>query len=291
MSETGEIIARLDALINLRTEVRKTYKPVPPQTNVDEVLVAARAFIARQRDADVERLRAECERHYESFRKACAIAEQLRAECERKDAALTPFAEMADALSDDTHDKCSLGLYAHGTLTFGPHAPSVGDLRRARTARAALSVSPTPGEGDGDKIAALDNDDLRPWGWVPGKYFIRCACVGEESRPPIDWPIGDKRSARCENCARKAKEEFRASRQAPAPPTLGEKDGWRDINTHKHTAEEVQLYCDDAEEQFVGYWDDADNGFVYARTSSGRAFICQPSHWRPLFPPPAEEPR
>jgi hypothetical protein len=42
-------------------------------------------------------------------------------------------------------------------------------------------------------------DDLRPWGWAPGNYLFICAACLELG---IE---GDKRSWRCEPCARKAK--------------------------------------------------------------------------------------
>ena len=52
--------------------------------------------------------------------------------------------------------------------------------------------------------------DLRPWGYAPGSYLFKCIDCPE--KPTTEWPIGDKRSIRCEAHAREAME------RAPAQP-------------------------------------------------------------------------
>jgi hypothetical protein len=54
------------------------------------------------------------------------------------EAALEPFAAFADALNDAVPDNIALAIFADGATMFGPGAPSVGDLRRARSALASL---------------------------------------------------------------------------------------------------------------------------------------------------------
>jgi hypothetical protein len=44
--------------------------------------------------------------------------------------------------------------------------------------------------------------DLRPWGYAPGSYFVKCIDCPE--KPTTEWPLGDKRSIRCEQHAREA---------------------------------------------------------------------------------------
>lgn len=49
--------------------------------------------------------------------------------------------------------------------------------------------------------------DLRPWGWAPGGYLIRCLDCAPDVPPfGFNWPSGAKRAWRCEPCARKAME-------------------------------------------------------------------------------------
>lgn len=59
-------------------------------------------------------------------------------------------------------------------------------------------------------------DDLRPWGYAPGPYFFNCVECGHA--PQFRRPIGDKRSIRCEQHARKAREE--AEWRAAQPPLV-----------------------------------------------------------------------
>lgn len=54
--------------------------------------------------------------------------------------ALEPFAAFAEALSEDVPDEIALGIFADGALRFGPGSVTVGDLRKARSAIAALAT-------------------------------------------------------------------------------------------------------------------------------------------------------
>lgn len=49
-----------------------------------------------------------------------------------------------------------------------------------------------------------ETTDLRPWGWAPGGYSIRCRDCSPNAQVP--GASGDKRCWRCEPCARKAME-------------------------------------------------------------------------------------
>ncbi|CAB4169638.1 hypothetical protein UFOVP1302_50 [uncultured Caudovirales phage] len=53
-------------------------------------------------------------------------------------------------------------------------------------------------------MSERETTDLRPWGWAPGQYTIRCVdCLPvPDGRPLMEMPTGDKRCWRCEPCAR-----------------------------------------------------------------------------------------
>ena len=48
---------------------------------------------------------------------------------------------------------------------------------------------------------------------------------------------------------------------------------------------DYQLYCEDTDEQFVGYQIE-EGRFCYANKAGGPAFVCKPSHWVTLPDPP-----
>lgn len=74
--------------------------------------------------------------------------------------------------------------------------------------------------------------DLRPWGYAPGSYFFKCIDCPE--KPTTEWPIGDKRSVRCEAHAREAME------RAPAHP-VGDAGGVTDADREAADAISVAL--------------------------------------------------
>lgn len=63
-------------------------------------------------------------------------------------------------------------------------------------------------------------DDLRPWGYAPGRYSIRCMDCCDNGTPFRDLPEADKRAFRCQPCAVaawKASVAFTGSGEHPAP--------------------------------------------------------------------------
>ena len=67
-----------------------------------------------------------------------------------------------------------------------------------------------------------------------------------------------------------------------------QQDGWRSIETAPDDID-VQIYCADTREQFVGYRNGGKTGgFVHALGPAGLKIISHPTHWRPLPPPPSE---
>lgn len=71
--------------------------------------------------------------------RAIAALPELFDALERMKDALLPFAQFADALSEDAPGNCSLALFINGATVFGPESPSIDDLRRARAALANRS--------------------------------------------------------------------------------------------------------------------------------------------------------
>ena len=69
-----------------------------------------------------------------------------------------------------------------------------------------------------------------------------------------------------------------------APPTA-QAEGWRPIAEHDGSACDVQLYCEDSREQFIGFPGPLVGAFQYCAFPGG-TMSCRPSHWRPLPPPP-----
>jgi len=110
--------------------------------------------------------------------------------------ALKPFGAFADALRDETPDEVALGLYTGGTIVFGPGVPSVGDLRRARTAYdahrrgGAVRVKPlvwdySAGERDGQHVWSSGE----PWlFWIvknpDNPKYVWCESLGYEGLVP-----------------------------------------------------------------------------------------------------------
>lgn len=60
---------------------------------------------------------------------------------------------------------------------------------------------------------------------------------------------------------------------------------WQSMDTAPKTGD-IQLYCDDSKEQFVGFWNPAHEVFQIARAKDGLVIGIRPSHWKPLGEPP-----
>lgn len=62
-----------------------------------------------------------------------------------------------------------------------------------------------------EPVRQTTDDDLRPFGWMPGGYSGRpCA----DCRQMIEWAVG-KRAWRCRACAIKAKAEHERIQECP----------------------------------------------------------------------------
>lgn len=72
-----------------------------------------------------------------------------------------------------------------------------------------------------------------------------------------------------------------------APQPNAAADGWMDIATHDGRDEDVQLFCADTGEQFVGFPSASSPGtFQYGRAPGVVVLVCRPTHWRPTPAPP-----
>lgn len=60
--------------------------------------------------------------------------------------------------------------------------------------------------------------------------------------------------------------------------------GWQPIETAPNNSRDVLLYCEDTNEQFVGF-KRTDNLYQFA-FHNGQQILCIPTHWMPLPPPP-----
>lgn len=60
---------------------------------------------------------------------------------------------------------------------------------------------------------------LKDFGYAPGNYMIRCACVPVDANP-IDWPLAAKGAWRCQSCAQHCLDAYNASARTPVDPAL-----------------------------------------------------------------------
>jgi len=64
-------------------------------------------------------------------------------------------------------------------------------------------------------------------------------------------------------------------------------DKWMPIDSAPKDGEDKLLYVEKTGEQFVGYL--ADGDWIYAYHKHIGCFVCEPTHWMPLPPPPKDQ--
>lgn len=77
----------------------------------------------------------------------------------------------------------------------------------------------------------------------------------------------------------------RPGQEPETQPNAALADGWMDIATHDGRKEDVQLFCADTGEQFVGFPGELVGTFQFAASPSGNV-VCSPTHYRLLPAPP-----
>jgi hypothetical protein len=75
-------------------------------------------------------------------------------------------------------------------------------------------------------------------------------------------------------------------------------NGWRDdMENAPRDGTDIQLYCEDSGEQFVGFNNPAEGSdrpdvfFTAFSKRDGSHIGCIPTHWKPLGPPPLQQPK